>query len=266
MMQVRLPTFLRFAATALLIAVVSGCASTGRLGPPNPDDPWEETNRSVYAFNDAIDRNVFIPVAEGYAFITPQPVRTCISNIFLNLGEVWSFINSNLQGRHEDAINTMGRFMLNTTMGLGGCLDLASMNGAPRIPNDFGTTLGVWGVDSGPYIVLPFLGSSTVRDGFGRGVDLYVNQVGWGQAVTNIDLRNSIYGLEFVERREGLLTVTETIDRTAIDPYSFIRDAYLQRRKAQVRGTNGEGEKLPDYEDFEAQSTDKKALGIPTTK
>ena len=90
--------------------------------------------------------------------------------------------------------------------------------------------------------------------------------VGSGATPTNIDLRNSIYGLEFVERREGLLTVTETIDRTAIDPYSFIRDAYLQRRKAQVRGTNGEGEKLPDYEDFEAQSTDKKALGIPTTK
>ena len=108
--------------------------------------------------------------------------------------------------------------------------------------------------------------ASTIRDGVGRGVDLYINQVGWGQAVTNIDLRNSIYGLEFVERREALLTVTETIDRTAIDPYSFIRDAYLQRRKAQIRGTKGDGEKLPNYEDYEAESTDKKALGLPTAK
>lgn len=263
-MQARRPAFLRFTATLVLVTTITGCASSARLGPPNPNDPWEEANRAIYSFNDALDRNIFVPIAEGYAYITPQPIRTCISNIFQNLGELWSFINSNLQGRHEDAINTMGRFMLNTTMGLGGCLDLASKNGAPRIPNDFGTTLGVWGVNSGPYIVLPLLGPSTMRDGIGRGVDLYVNQIGWGKGIEDIDLRNSLYGLEFVERREGLLTVTETVDQTAIDPYSFIRDAYLQRRKAQIRGTKGEDEPLPNYEDLDADSADKNTLNTPT--
>lgn len=256
---------IRLLSILLLLIGMAGCATTGQSGAPNPEDPWEDTNRSIYAFNDAIDRNLFMPVAEAYAFVVPQPVRTCINNIFLNLGEVWSFINSNLQGRHEDAINTMGRFLLNTTAGVGGCFDLASANGAPRIPNDFGTTLGVWGVDSGPFVMLPIIGASTVRDTGGKAIDLYINQVEWGQLVTNIDLRNSLYGLEFVDRRESLLDVTKTIDKTAIDRYSFIRDAYLQRRKAMVRG-NRDANKLPSYEDFQAAPADEKALGISTSK
>lgn len=261
----RLRSLRLFAIIILLIGMV-GCATTEqRTGPLNPEDPWEDTNRNIYAFNDALDRNVFIPVAEAYAFVVPQPVRTCINNIFLNLGEVWSFINSNLQGRHEDAINTFGRFMLNTTMGLGGCFDLASSNGAPRISNDFGTTLGVWGVEPGPFVVLPIIGASTVRDTGGRVVDLYVNQVGWGQLVTNSDLRNSMYGLEFIDRRESLLDVTKTIDKTAIDRYSFIRDAYLQHRKALVRGTRG-AQELPSYEDFQDAPADEKSLGIQKAK
>ena len=156
--------------------------------------------------------------------------------------------------------------MLNSTMGLGGCLDIASQTGAKRIPNDFGVTLGVWGLDSGPYLVLPIVGSSTLRDGAGRAVDIYVNQFGYGSLITNIDVRNSIYGLEVVERREALLAVTNTIDRTALDRYSFIRDAYLKRRQAQVTGATAEAQKLPNYEDFEAAPTDEKALGIAPKK
>lgn len=249
-----------FAALSL-----AGCA-TNTLGPPNPADPWESSNRSVYAFNDAIDRALFKPVAEAYAFVTPQPVRSCINNIFLNLGEVWSFINSSIQGRHEDALNTMGRFLLNSTMGIGGCFDLASMNGAPRISNDFGVTLGVWGISSGPYMVLPILGGTTLRDGTGKIPDIYFNQYGYGQLVQNVDVRNSIYGLEIVERREALLDVTNMVDRTAPDPYSFIRDAYLKKRAAQIRGTSAGEEKLPNYEDFEDAPADEKALGIPVKK
>ena len=264
-MYTRQLRMLRFFATVFLLLGMVGCATTERSGPPNPEDPWEDANRNIYAFNDTLDRNIFMPVAEAYAFVVPQPVRSCINNIFLNLGEVWSFINSNLQGRHEDAINTFGRFMLNTTMGLGGCFDLASMNGAQRIPNDFGTTLGVWGVEPGPFVMLPILGATTVRDGTGKIADLYVNQVEWGQLVTNVNLRNSFYGLEFVDRRESLLDVTKTIDKTAIDRYSFIRDAYLQRRKAMVRG-NRNAEKLPSYEDFEAAPADEKALNISPSK
>lgn len=245
--------------------LLAGCA-TQTLGPPNPADPWESSNRAVYEFNDAIDRALLKPVAEAYAFVTPQPVRSCINNIFLNLGEVWSFINSSLQGRHEDAINTMGRFLLNSTLGIGGCFDLASLNGAKRIPNDFGVTLGVWGVSPGPYMVLPILGATTLRDGTGKVPDLYFNQYGYGQLVNNVDVRNSIYGFEVVQRREALLDVTNMVNRTAPDPYSFIRDAYLKKREAQVRGPSQEAANLPNYEDFEDVPADEKALGIESKK
>jgi phospholipid-binding lipoprotein MlaA len=212
------------AFNALALALLSGCA-TSPVGPANLADPLESSNRAVFALNDAVDRAVFKPAAEAYAVVVPQPVRTCINNVFLNLGDVWSWFNSTLQGRQVDALNTFGRVLLNSTMGLGGCLDIASQTGAKRIPNDFGVTLGVWGLTSGPYIVLPIIGSSTLRDGAGRAVDVYVNQFGYGSLIHDVGVRNSIYGLEVVERREALLEITNTIDRTALDRYSFIRDA-----------------------------------------
>jgi phospholipid-binding lipoprotein MlaA len=253
-----------FSKTLLLglIVVLSGCA-TQPVTNPIAADPWESSNRAVFQFNDTVDKAIFKPVAQAYAFIAPQPVRTCIHNIFSNIGDIWAGVNSSLQGRHIDAINTFGRVMLNTTLGLGGCLDLASTTGATRIPNDFGVTLGVWGISSGPYIVLPLIGASTVRDGTGLIADAYVNQVGWGHMISDISVRNSLYGLEVVQRREALLDVTDTLDRTALDRYSFIRDAYLKRRTVQVNGPLTEAENLPDYQDDEAAPADRKALGIP---
>lgn len=245
-----------------LLAVLSGCA-TYPVTTPIAADPWESSNRAVFQFNDTLDRAVFKPVAQAYAYITPQPVRSCINNIFSNIGDIWAGINSSLQGRHLDAINMYGRVMLNTTLGVGGCFDLASTTGAKRIPNDFGVTLGVWGISSGPYLVLPIIGASTIRDGSGLFVDAYVNQFGYGQMVHDIAVRNSIYGLEVVQRREALLDVSDTIDRTALDRYSFIRDAYLKRRSVQVNGPLTEAENLPSYEDDEAAPADRKALGIP---
>lgn len=248
---------------AASVMVLAGCAST--QGPENPADPWEGMNRGTFAFNEAVDDVVLTPIAQLYAFITPRPVRTCIRNMYLNLGEIWSMINSNLQQRHVDAINTTGRFLLNTTMGLGGCIDVASMNGQPRIENDFGITLGVWGVPQGPYLVLPFLGASSVRDGVGTGVDFVGNQLDTIGQIPNVRLRNSLWGLEVVVRREALLTVTETVDRTALDPYSFIRDAYLQRRAAMV-ANDPDAQELPDYEDYADVEADEKALGISEEK
>lgn len=245
-----------------LLLVLGGCA-TQPVTNPIAADPWESSNRAVFQFNDTVDKAIFKPVAQAYAFVTPQPVRTCIHNIFSNIGDIWAGVNSSLQGRHIDAINTFGRVMLNTTLGLGGCLDLASTTGATRIPNDFGVTLGVWGISSGPYIVLPLIGASTVRDGTGLIADAYVNQVGWGHMISDISVRNSLYGLEVVQRREALLDVTDTVDRTALDRYSFIRDAYLKRRTVQVNGPLTEAENLPDYQDDEAAPADRKALGIP---
>ena len=197
---------------------------------------------------------VFKPVAQAYTYVTPQPVRSCVHNIFSNVGDLWSGANSMLQGRGHDFVNTLGRFLFNTTMGVGGCFDVASANGARKIPNDFGTTLGVWGIGQGPYLVLPFFGSSTIRDGVGLAGDFYGRKATYTSisAIDNVPLRNSLWGLSVVDARASLLDATNTIDRVALDPYSFVRDAYLQRRAAMVLGQKvGDESALPNYEDDE---------------
>ena len=239
--------------SVLVCASLLGCA-TSPSGPANPNDPFESSNRVIYNFNDGVDRAILKPLAQGYQAVTTVEVRSCINNMFLNVGEIWSGFNSTLQGRHEDALNTMGRFLLNTTVGLG-CFDWAGANGAKRISNDFGVTLGVWGVSTGPYIVLPILGPSNTRDGVGKLVDAYINQVEVGQTIHNIGVRNSLYALELLERREALLGISDTVDKTALDSYSFIRDAYLQSRAAQVRGAAAEENHLPNYDDNDDTST-----------
>lgn len=225
--------FLRLSLAISSAALIAGCASVQN---PNPDDPWESYNRAMYSFNDTVDRAFLKPIATGYETITPKPVRTCIHNIFGNLEDVWSGINSLLQGRGRDFVDTFGRILLNTTMGLGGCIDVASMNGARKIPNDFGTTLGVWGFSPGPYFVIPFYGPSTVRDGLGTATSLAspVGPTAAVFAIDNVPVRNSILGLYIVDYRASLLEPERLVDEIAIDKYSFIRDAYLQRRKSMI--------------------------------
>lgn len=246
----------RLTVAAGAVALVSGCATVNN---PNPNDPWESYNRSMDTVNYKIDRAVFRPIASAYATVTPQPARTCIHNMFNNVGDVWSAVNSFLQGRPHDFFNTLGRVLFNSTMGLGGCIDVASKNGAHRISNDFGTTLGVWGMPSGPYVVLPLLGPSTVRDttslataaldveGFSRVAPI--------TAIRNVPVRNSILGLYLVDTRANLLDADELVNDVALDRYSFIRDAYLQRRNAMVesrrQGVSADDMALPDYEDYD---------------
>lgn len=269
----------RLAPALALTAVAAGCASVPN---PTPSDPWESYNRSMYTFNDTLDRAVLKPVAQGYTAITPQPVRTCIHNMFNNLGDIWSGLNSFLQGRIPDGINTFGRIMFNTTMGLGGCIDVASMNGSKRIANDFGVTLGVWGFAPGPYVVLPFLGPSTVRDGtgiatsFAAGISPYTPIF----AVDNVPVRNSIVALGIIDLRASLLNADDLVNRTALDKYSFIRDAYLQRRKALVQGMNIDtnmpystgglpdygDNSLPNYDDPDATPAPTPTVAPGTTK
>ncbi|CAM3980282.1 VacJ family lipoprotein [Bordetella muralis] len=241
-----MPTYARFASVLAVCALTAGCAAPGN---PDPRDPWEGFNRGVYKFNDTVDRALFKPVAQAYTYVTPEPVRSCVHNMFSNVGDLWSATNSFLQGRGHDFVNTLGRFLFNTTMGVGGCFDVASANGARKIPNDFGTTLGVWGLGQGPYLVLPFFGSSSVRDGVGLIGDWQGGLYTYSSpgAIENVPIRNSLWGLDLVDTRASLLDTTDTVDRVALDPYSFIRDAYLQRRAAMVRGSaEGEGN-LPDY-------------------
>ncbi|HLS42317.1 MAG TPA: VacJ family lipoprotein [Paenalcaligenes sp.] len=245
----------RLSLVATAIALVSGCASVNN---PNPADPWERYNRTMDTINYNVDRAVFRPVASAYDTLTPQPARTCISNMFNNVGDVWSAVNSFLQGRPHDFFNTLGRVLFNSTMGLGGCIDVHTKNGGERIRNDFGTTLGVWGMPSGPYVVLPFLGPSTVRDTTSLATAALdakeFSSVAPITAIKNVPVRNSILGLYLVDMRANLLEADEMVNEVALDRYSFIRDAYLQRRNAMVEsrrhGASENGAPLPDYEDY----------------
>ncbi|MFC4277462.1 MlaA family lipoprotein [Achromobacter aloeverae] len=253
--------FLRVASLAAAGLALAGCASVQN---PDPRDPWEGFNRGVYSFNDAVDRNFLRPISVGYTYVTPQPVRTCVHNMFNNVADIWAAANSMLQGRGLDAINTVGRVLFNTTLGVGGCIDVATANGQPRIPNDFGTTLGVWGFGQGPYLVLPFWGPSTVRDGAGLAGDFVGNTYTSVGAIDNVRVRNSLYGLQIVDRRASLLDATDTVDRIALDPYSFVRDAYLQRRNAMVLGQKAQDE-LPNYNDDDASDANAKAPAAAPT-
>lgn len=245
------PVVGRFATLATICAVLAGCAAPKT---PDPRDPWESFNRGVYKFNDGFDRALLKPVAHAYTFVTPEPVRDCVHNIFSNVNDVWAAANSFLQGRGHDGVNTMGRFMFNTTMGIGGCFDVASANGANKVRNDLGFTLGVWGLGQGPYLVLPIWGASSVRDGVGLVGDFYADPLAISQ-IDNVPLRNSLWGLRVVDARAKLLDATDTIDRVALDPYSFIRDAYLQRRAAMVLGSKASDEaNLPNYDDEQDES------------
>jgi len=223
----------RLAGATLATALLAGCAAPGQ---PDPRDPLEGFNRGVYQFNDTVDRYALKPVAQAYDFVMPNPVQSCIHNIFGNFGDMWSGINSLLQGRGRDFVDTLGRVLFNSTMGLGGCIDVASMNGARKIPNDFGMTLGVWGFGAGPYFVVPFLGPSTVRDATGTAIS-FASPISPTSAIFAIDdvpVRNSVVGLYIVDTRANLLEADRLVDQIALDKYSFIRDAYLQRRKAML--------------------------------
>jgi len=231
----------RRAALALAGALLGGCAS----GPnANPADPLEPYNRSMTRFNDNLDKAVLKPVATAYRDVTPQPVRTGVGNFFSNLGDAWSFANNLLQLRGREAFDSMVRFSVNSVLGLGGVLDIASEMGVDRHKQDFGLTLGRWGVPTGPYLVLPVLGPSTVRDTAALPVDFYVGDL--VDHVHDIPVRNSMYGLRAIDKRAQLLGAGTVLDEAALDPYSFTRDVYLKLR-AGASGSAEDGKLPEDY-------------------
>ena len=223
---------------ALTFALLQGCAS----GPKaNPADPLEPFNRSVYNFNEGLDRAVLKPVATAYQNVTPSPVRTGVTNFFENLSDAWSFVNNVLQAKPTEAANTLFRFTTNTFWGIGGIFDVATDLKIPKHKEDFGQTLGTWGLSSGPYLVLPLFGPSSLRDSAG----LLVDRQGSLLSQTNdIGARNSLTGLNLVDTRANLLEAGNLLDQAALDKYAFIRDAYLQRRQSQVGG--GESDASPE--------------------
>ena len=228
------------AALLLGAALLSGCAT----GPnANPADPLEPYNRSMTTFNENVDKAVLKPVATAYRDVTPQPLRTGVTNFFPNLGDAWSFVNNMLQFKGREAFDSLVRLSVNTVFGLGGVLDVASEAGIDRHKQDFGLTLGRWGVGTGPYLVLPILGPSTVRDAVALPVDFYGNPVSY---VDPVSARNSLYGLRIINTRANLLGTTSVIETAALDRYSFTRDAYLQLRSGAKAGAGADDGKLPE--------------------
>ncbi len=219
-----------------LVALVSVLLFTGCASGPqaDPRDPLEPINRTVYRFNDAVDRAAIKPVATAYQDTVPVFARTSVSNFFHNLGDVWSFFNTLMQGRSVESAQTFMRVNVNTVFGIAGLFDVASEMGIERTRADFGQTLGRWGVDSGPYLVLPLLGPSTLRDTAGLVVDAQGDAV--GQGVEDVATRNSLQVLRVVDTRAGLLQAGDLLDDIALDPYTFVRDAYLQRRQSLIDG------------------------------
>lgn len=222
------PRLLGLATFSLVMALLQGCAT----GPnANPADPLEPLNRTVFNVNDGLDRAIFKPVATAYKEITPSPVRTGVSNFFGNIADAWSVVNNALQLKPKETIETGMRVAVNTVFGFAGVLDIGSEMRLARNKQDFGQTLGYWGVGSGAYVVLPFFGPSSVRDSVGTVVDSNFDLV---SNIKNVPTRNSLVGARVVDKRTEFLDATNALDQAALDKYSFVRDLYLQRRAASI--------------------------------
>lgn len=216
----------------VLAALLQGCASV-----PNPDprDPLESFNRGVFGFNDAVDRAVLKPVATAYHDVLPQWMRKGVGNFFNNLEDVWSVVNNALQLRGQDAGDSLGRVMVNSTIGLVGLVDVASDLNIERHTADFGLTLGRWGVGAGPYVMLPLLGPRTLREVAALPLDRQGDLV---NHVQDVPTRDGLTILNMVDTRASYLQAGDVVQGAALDTYSFMRDAYLQRQRNRVYDGN----------------------------
>ena len=236
-MKLRLP----LAATLLFVMAVSGCATNAPKA-----DPLEGLNRATYAFNDTVDKVVFTPLAEGYQAVTPGFFRIGVTNLFANIGDVTTSLNNLLQGKPGHAASDAGRFVVNSTLGILGLFDVATPMGLEKHKEDLGQTLGTWGVGSGPVLMLPLLGPSSLRDSV-SGIEGQF--LGYGHYIGHVPTRNSVLGLDLVNLRANLLGASSSLDTAALDKYQFIRDAYLQRRLRNVHDGNVSQEQLDQLEE-----------------
>ena len=214
------------------LLLLQGCAT----GPnANPVDPLEPLNRAVFNFNDGVDRTILQPVAAAYDQVTPSPIKTGVRNFFGNISDVWSVVNNLLQFKIQESLETLTRVGVNTTFGFAGLLDIGTEMRLQKNSQDFGQTLGVWGFGAGPYVVLPLLGPSSVRDTVGTVVDGSTDLV---NNSSNVAARNALATLRVVDGRAQVLGASNMLDQAALDKYSFTRDLYLQRRANSIGKDN----------------------------
>lgn len=229
--------------------LVTGCATTNK-------DPLEGVNRGIYKFNDVADKAVLKPVATAYKTVTPTPIRKGFNNFFSNLGSITTVINDLLQFKFAHAFTDAGRFVINTTFGLAGFIDVASMDKIPNRKEDFGQTLGYWGVGNGAYLVLPLLGPSTVRDATGFVIDrVTTDPITYTHNIGEVRLHNQLRTAQVIDLRTELLDAGDLVDDASLDPYSFTRDAYLQSRANRV--ADGVRASNDTEDDFELADEDK---------
>ena len=251
--------FIQWAAAAVVLALAQGCAS----GPgTTPGDPLEPFNRTIFSLNDKVDKTVVKPVASAYREVAPKIIRTGVTNFFGNLSDVWSTVNNVLQAKPQEAAESLFRVTTNTIFGLGGILDVASEMRIPKHSEDFGQTLGYWGVPSGPYLVLPVLGPSTFRDTAGTVVDFKGNLATRG---SDVPARNTTSAIGIVNVRANLLDAGDLLDQAALDKYSFARDVYLQRRRSLIGRSVPESEERYDLPEAGANAPADASQAVPPT-
>ncbi len=241
-------------------ATLFGCATAG-----NPRDPLEPVNRAFFSFNDGFDKAIAKPLAEGYRSVVPSFARTGVTNFFSNIEDLWIAINDLLQGKPAKALDDWTRLFLNTTIGIAGLFDVASDLGLEKRNEDFGQTLGAWGVGTGPYLVIPFLGSSTLRDALSHGlVDVHADLVVQHRKVP---VRNTLFALRTINLRANLLDASRIVEEAALDKYTFTRDAYLQRRQSLVYDGNPPRDSQSSLDSDEADNAPvSEPLSVPDDK
>ncbi len=237
-----------------MLALLTGCATTAPAGSSAPNDPWENWNRKVFSFNETIDEAVLKPVAQTYRDVVPTPVRNGVNNVLNNLYDVWSTANHFLQGKFQSGLEMGMRVLTNTILGAGGLMDPATEMGLTRRSEDFGQTLGRWGAGQGPYLVLPLLGPSTLRDSAGLLLDRQAAPSTLPKASSDA---YAVLGLELVNTRTNLLSAGALVDQVALDKYAFIRDAYLSRRRDALY------DGAPPMDTFEDDGADVKPAAAP---
>jgi phospholipid-binding lipoprotein MlaA len=203
----------------------------------DPRDPYENLNRKVFVVNQVFDQVLLKPVARGYSNYAPNFIQDTVGNFFGNLADVWTAVNNFLQGKPREGIQDTGRVAVNTVFGVAGLADVATKLGFPKHQEDFGQTLGVWGVKPGPFVMLPLFGPSTMRDAVAKPLDLYADPLNLS---TRADVEYSLRAMRLVDDRARLLPTTDMIEKVALDPYQFVRDAHFQRREAKVNDANAD--------------------------